>query len=442
MDHAVSVLPDVDRSELVERVLAVIDANWQREVECLRALVAAPTLNNREGLGQAVILRELEDLDVEVDAFDMGPEGIETHHRYQPIPPDFLPADYSFANRPNVVARWASASGGGRSLILNGHVDVVSTAPDHLWTRDPWGGQIEGNRMYGRGTADMKGGLVALLYALRALQDAGVKLAGDLIFQSVVEEEGSGHGTLSACLRGHGADAAIITEPSGMVAVDSQVGLAWARVTVRTGGGHAQEGTSDTNAILKAAQLVLAVREFEIEANNAPRPERYVGMEHPLKIGVNVIRAGDWPSTVPAEAVFEIRYAYFPGQGPVEMFERLRDHLLESTRDDAVLGKNPPIIEMIGSASEGYDMDPEAPIFGSVARAHQLVTSEELELVALRGGSDACIFNYHFDTPAVHYGPTGGAFHAADEWIDLDSVAAVTKIVALAAIDWCGVTEE
>ena len=111
-----------------------------------------------------------------------------------------------FAGRPN-VAGVARGAGGGRSLILNGHIDVVSPAPVAAWTHDPWAAEVAGDRMYGRGAYDMKSGVALNLFLPRLLRDLDIRLAGDLTIQSVIEEECTGNGALAAC-RCYRADAA------------------------------------------------------------------------------------------------------------------------------------------------------------------------------------------------------------------------------------------
>jgi len=205
---------DAAGRSVVERV----EKNWEREVEFLREMVRRPSTLGHEALVQRFIAQELEGMGLETDVWEID-------HAEIARLPGYSPVEWSFAGRPNVATTWKSSSGEGRSLILNGHVDVVPATPEHHWTQDPWGGEVMHGRMYGRGAADMKGGVAAMIYAVRALREAGIQLAGDVMLETVIEEECTGNGTLAARARGYEADVAIIPEPLGQTALEAQVGV-------------------------------------------------------------------------------------------------------------------------------------------------------------------------------------------------------------------------
>jgi acetylornithine deacetylase len=177
------------------RVGAAVDANWKREIEFLRGLVTRRSTLGDEALVQRFVAAELGELGLEVDTWDIDAASLARLPGYGPV-------EWSFAGRPNVGARWCGAGGGGRSLVLQGHIDVVPATPEHHWTHDPWGAEVAEGRMWGRGAADMKAGVAAMVYAVRALRDAGVQLRGDVSLVTVIEEECTGNGALSALARG------------------------------------------------------------------------------------------------------------------------------------------------------------------------------------------------------------------------------------------------
>src|SRR5829696_8984344 len=238
------------------RVLDAVDGNWDREVEFLRGLVTRRSTLGNEAQVQRFVAAELADLGLEPDMWDVDGARIARLRGYGPV-------EWSFSGRPDVGARWASASDGGRSLVFQGHIDVVPATPEHRWTRDPWAGEVAGGRMWGRGAADMKAGVAAMIFATRALREAGVTLRGDLSLVTVIEEECTGNGALSALDRGYSADAAIIPEPFGLQALEAQVGVLWARVTVHGKGAHAERASEVVNAVVKAARVIDAVVEIE-----------------------------------------------------------------------------------------------------------------------------------------------------------------------------------
>jgi acetylornithine deacetylase len=295
--------------------------------------------------------------------------------------------------------------------------------------------------MWGRGAADMKAGAAAMIYAVRALREAGAGLRGELSLVTVIEEECTGNGALSALARGYTADAAVIPEPFGLRALEAQVGVLWARVTVRGQGAHAERATEVVNAVVKAARVIEAIGELEAAAN---RPElrhpQFGGIEHPLNYNVGVVRGGDWASSVPEECVLEVRIAAYPGEDLAEVQERFRTALVEAVADDPWLAGQPPEVAFYAFQAEGFVLPADAPIMQAVAGAHrELVGGGELERLTFTATTDARFFNLYYDVPATCYGPLGGNLHAPDEWVDLESVRQVTKVLAATAMDWCGV---
>jgi acetylornithine deacetylase len=414
-----------------DRVGAAVDANWEREIEFLRGLVTRRSTLGDEALVQRFVAAELGALGLTVDTWEIDAASLAKLPGYGPV-------EWSFAGRPNVGARW-SGSGGGRSLVLQGHIDVVPATPEHHWTRDPWGAEVAEGRMWGRGAADMKAGVAAMVYAVRALRDAGVRLRGDVSLVTVIEEECTGNGALSALARGYTGDAAIIPEPFGDQALEAQVGVLWARITVRGRGGHAERASEVQNAIAKAARVIDAVSELEAAANHAERHPAFEGEVHPLNYNVGLVRGGDWPSTVPEECVLEVRLGTYPGEHLPDVQARFRGELTERVRDDSWLAEHPPEVTFYAFQADGFAIARDAPIMQALAGVHRDLTGGELGYLAFTGTTDARFFNLFYDTPATCYGPLGGNLHAPDEWVDLESVRRVTKVLAATAMEWCGV---
>jgi acetylornithine deacetylase len=414
------------------RVLARIDENWEREVEFLRGLVRRPSTLGGEAVVQRFVAEELEEMGLEPDVWQID-------HAQIASLPGYSPVEWSYEGRPNVAAVWRSPAGDGRSLLLNGHVDVVPATPEHHWSVDPWGAEVADGRMYGRGAADMKAGVAAMIYAVRALRESGAELRGDVTLETVIEEECTGNGALAARARGYGADAAIIPEPFGRRLLEGQVGVMWARVVVRGRGAHAERASASVNAVLKACRLMEAVKELEELVNDpAERHPLFKGVEHPLNYNIGVVRGGDWASSVPEECVFEVRISCFPGEDLGTVGSRFRAHLLTAAERDAWLSENPPEVSFYAFRAEGCVVDRDEPIARALQACHREVTGEEPGFFPFTGTTDARFFNLYHDTPAICYGPTGANLHAPDEWVDLESVREVTKVLALSIMDWCG----
>jgi acetylornithine deacetylase len=418
-------------SQVGQQVVQRIDANWDQEVEFLRGLVRRPSTLGEEARVQQFVAQQLGDIGLEPDIWHIN-------HAEIARQPGYSPVEWSYEGRPNVAATWKSPSG-GRSLIFNGHIDVVPITPEDHWTYGPWGGEVVDGCMYGRGAADMKSGVAAMIYAVRALKEAGVELGGDLTLETVIEEECTGNGALAARTRGYTADAAIIPEPLGQTALEGQVGVMWARVTVRGKGAHAERASSSVNAISKACLVIEAVQELEGQVNSVePLLEQFQGVDHPLNYNVGICQGGDWASTVPEVCSLEVRISCYPGEDLGDVQTRFKNHIVEATRGDDWLSENPPEVNFYAFQAEGCTVSRDEPIFSILGENHRSVTGSELEFYTFTGTTDIRFFNLYYGIPATCYGPVGGNLHAPDEWVDLDSVKQVTQVLALTALDWCG----
>ena len=241
--------PDPEDARILDAIAE--EAGWMADV--LQRLVRADTTLGNEEAGQVIVRDVLRDLDLDAVDVRMDEEALRAH-------PLASPFDWETDGKANVVATWAPGSGatnGGRSLILNGHIDVVSPEPLSQWgERDPFGGDHEDGWVYGRGAADMKCGLAAIFGAVRALRRLGLTPGAPVHVESVVEEECSGNGTLQTLLAGYTADAAVVAEPFGAAITTSQVGVLWFKVRITGVPGHAAEGRNATNAIEKSLSVI------------------------------------------------------------------------------------------------------------------------------------------------------------------------------------------
>lgn len=418
-------------SELAQRVSKRIESNWEEEINFLQGLVRRRSTLGEEAQVQQYVAEELRKTGLTPDIWQIDHSEISKMQGYSPV-------EWSYESRPNVATTW-KGSGGGKSLILNGHVDVVPATPEHHWTYDPWGGEVSDGRMYGRGAADMKSGVAAMIYAVRALREEGIKLKGDATLETVIEEECTGNGALAARVRGYGADAAIIPEPSNQAALEAQLGVMWARVTVRGRGAHASSAFGAVNAISKAQLMIQAIQKLEASVNAEAPPGKFNGIEHPLNYNIGIIRGGDWASSVPEECTLEVRISAYPEEDLTEVQTRFRQYLLEAAKNDPWLSENPPDISFYAFLAEGCTVDRQEPIFKALAGPHQNVTGKSLQYYSITATTDARFFNLYQDTPATCYGAVGGNAHAPDEWVDLESVKDVTKVLALTVIAWCSV---
>ncbi|HXX38607.1 MAG TPA: ArgE/DapE family deacylase [bacterium] len=415
-----------------EQVLHAVDEAWPQQLNHLQALVRERSVLGHEAGVQRLMHATFRDMGLQVTSFepDLG-----TISRL----PGFSPPEWSYRGRPNVVGVWRAGASGGRSLVLNGHVDVVSPEPVGQWSHDPWGAEIHGDRLYGRGACDMKSGVTAMVWALRAVQAAGVRLKGDVILHSVIEEECTGNGTLACLARGFGGDGCLIAEPHYRQALIAQVGVLWCRVKVRGVAGHVKGANRAINAIEKTYVLIRAMRELEDRLN---REKHRAYADHPWPINFNpgVIRSGDWPSTVPAECELEFRMGFYPGTTIEAAKTLVRTHLLDAAARDPWLRDNPPDITFYGFHAEGSCEDfAESPVIQTLDAVHRELIGCGLTPESGSATTDTRFFHLYYGTPAVCFGPWGAGAHGTDEYVELHTVREVTRVIAAFVLDWCGI---
>ena len=270
-------------------------------------LVSVPSVTFEEGPVQEVVERSYAMRGLEIDRWEATREEI---------------ADYivhvgeqdNYDNRPNLVGTRRGAGGvQARSLMLHGHIDTVDNGDPALWTRNPLG-EVADGKVYGRGAADMKGGIATHIAALDALDAAGVTLAGDLLLASSVGEENGGLGALSTMLRGHQTDAAIITEPTNLDVVIAQGGSLVFRITVTGKSAHGANRNQGVSAVEKFYPIVHDLHAWEAERNTTLSHPLYDHFENKFPISVGLVRAGTWASTVPEVLVAEGRLGFLPGE--------------------------------------------------------------------------------------------------------------------------------
>jgi acetylornithine deacetylase len=356
--------------------------------------------------------------------------------------PGFSPVAVPYDNAINVVGAHRAAAAKGRSLILNGHIDVVPTGPLDMWTHPPFAPVVDGNWMHGRGSGDMKAGLVACLAALDALERLGFRPAADLFVQSVVEEECTGNGALACLARGYRAAAALIPEPMWNKLIRAQVGVLWFQVAVRGMPVHVREAGAGANAIEAAYELMQALHAMEARWNAPERKHPHFAHEpHPINLNIGRISGGDWPSSVPAWCRFDVRVALYPGQAIDEAKREIEAAIRDAARQNRFLANSPPEIVYHGFEAEGYVLTDDAEATSVLQGAHQRVFGTELGEIASTGTTDARFFGLYAATPALVYGPLAESIHGFDERVEIDSVRRVTQAIALFIAEWCGLEE-
>ncbi|MFB5663380.1 ArgE/DapE family deacylase [Alteribacillus sp. HJP-4] len=410
-----------------------INKLWKDEINFLQTLGRyRSTLGNEQAIQNFLVDYFSSNLEMEVDQFTPDIKSLAKH-------PGFSVPEWSYDGRSVVVAKSTSNNKPkGKSVIFQGHVDVVSPGPLEDWTYDPWSSTISGGKMFGRGLQDMKSGITAMIFAYKAIRSAGFMPAADFFFQTVIEEECTGNGALAALERGYSADAAIIPEPFGLQATYSQVGVIWLRITVKGAGAHTERASEAVNAIEKSYIMIEALRQYRKYINEQPKHPDFKDHPHPLNVNIGTIQSGEWPSNVPSKAVLEARVGFYPGQDPNIIKKEVKEWILKAAEQDDWLRDCKPEITFFGFHAEGYSIDDQTELFQKVDRSHEVITGSPPKRAALTCTTDARFYNLYYNIPALCYGPAGGNMHGIDEWVDLESVKKATKVYAHFISNWCG----
>jgi acetylornithine deacetylase len=417
-----------------------VDQRQGRLIELTRDLIRIPSENTppsgAERVCQEYIAKTLRSSGWYPELYKLSEvSGLTQHPLFQPG------RDYD--DRPNLGAR-RKGNGRGRSLVLSGHIDTVprGTQP---WTRDAFGGEVDGNRIYGRGSNDMKAGVAMNLFVAESLAELGLQLAGDLVFETVIDEEFGGvNGTLAGRLRGFNGDAAVIAEPSFLRVCPAQRGGRTAHITFHAPGGVLTEGGFPGQVILQLTHFLTKVPEFAAaRRRKAQVHELYARHEDPVPVSITKVFTAPWgtrePITVPEECKVELFWQLMPGelQEAVEQeFHEWLDGVVQSApllfpeRPQVVF----PIRWMPGSAILKSE-----PLVRELAGCAETILGTEPPIVGIEGPCDMFVFHQAFSIPAVLWGPRGGNTHAADEYVEIDSLVAAAKTLMLFVCRWCGV---
>jgi len=413
----------------VEKAIA---ARRDQVIELIQELVRLPSFEG-EGEVQAYISRWWRERNIEPDSWEPDIEQLRNH-------PAFVDVDYDYEGRPNQVVMF-KGQGGGRSLALNGHTDVVPVDPAPWTHGDPWSGEYVDGRVYGRGSVDMKGGVACAMIVMDALLETGVQLKGDLHMQFVVDEENGGNGTLDAILRGYRGDATIFLEPtSPNFLVVSSRGAQFFRITVPGKEAPIEHTRTTVNVIEKAFVIFQAVQSYASwRASQADHP-LYDWDPTKIPVAVCKIQAGSWPSTFPSVCTMEGSLECLPGEDIEDTKRQFKAYLLAAASQDDWLKDNPPEVEWFGLRFESAETASDSALIREFTNSYERLTGDQPAVIG-GGGSDLRLPILHADSPSALFGPTGGAIHSTDEYVDIDSVMEVARILGRFILDWCEIAD-
>jgi acetylornithine deacetylase len=415
------------------RVLEAVDADDDEMVAALCSLVKVPSVSGSDA-----------EHEIQADvAVALAADGLEVDHWELPLPEllahrDFPGHEVERTEAWGVVGR-LPGTGGGPSLLLQGHVDVVPPGDAGAWqVADAFSGRVDATTVHGRGACDMKAGVIAARWAVRALRRSGVPLGGDVLLATVEGEEDGGLGAFGLLQRGWRADACVVPEPTSLDLVPACAGALTFRLRIHGTATHASRRTEGVSAVEKLWPVWRALTDLE-RARNAdvdPLMARWP-IAYPISLGT--LQAGDWASSVPDLLVAEGRLGVALDESPEDARTALERAVSLAGDADPWLRDHPVEVEWWGGQYGSGRLPADSDLLGRMASAHEAVTGGAADTWGAPYGSDLRLLNGLGHIPTLHYGPGDSALaHGPDESVPIDEVRTAARAQALLALDVCG----
>ena len=414
-----------------QKVLEKVDAARDKSIAFLQQMIAIPSVTGDEAKIQKFLADYMAKLGLAVDTWETDWEALKKH-------PAYIPVDRGYAGRPNIVAT-CKGTGGGRSLLLNGHTDVIPVAGG-TWTDDPWSGKIKNGRIYGRGSCDMKSGVASHIMAVECMLAAGAKPKGDVHINVVVDEEVSGHGTLDTVIRGYKADAGISGETSDLAIQPACIGRIWFEIEIHGKAAGIQKRYEGISGIELGNKITKAVADLEAKRVATVTHPLYPNALDTLPCIIGSFSAGNYPSAFPANALLKGSIGTVPGEDHEGVKRSLVEQVARAAAEDPWMRDHPPKVRFVGYDAQASEIPRNHAIVETVRRNYKEVTGRDPEISGRQGAADTRFLNQYANTPTVIFGPGSTAvMHANDEYVSIDDYLTAIKVVALSICDWCGV---
>ena len=442
---------DITINKNIQKAAQWLDKHEDEVIEFLRGLIAIESVNPwftnytsepKEREVQEFIAEFLEKMGFTTDVWE--PDWRELK-QYKGKPGYYEGRD--FTNRPNLFAEY-KGEGGGRALLLTGHIDVVSAASG--WTRDAFGGDIEDGKLFGRGAVDMKGGVAAMLMAARAVIESGVKLKGDIRVGTVSDEEAGGMGSLAFIHKGYRADGAIMTEATDMLVSPLCRGILWGRLTIKGRSGHIeikQGDWRDGGAVdsIELARMYLNAIEAKNKEWSGMDSKHHPYIPIPCRINIAQINAGEYPTTYASQCDIVFNIQYLPAERDENLLGgNVKKYFADFVNNIALTNEwltiNKPEIEWLIDADCA-----ETPVDGDFVQSFIASAKEagyELGIEGTHCHTDMGWF-CNVGIPTINFGAGNPKIaHQADEFVPIKDLIDSAKIIAAMLINWCGEAKE
>lgn len=422
-----------------QRIRAVVEEHREQLLRTLEDLIRIPSENRspegEEAACQQYLVDRLRAGGYQYDLYSLDEVAALRGHTLST-------PNREYPGRPN-LSTVRRGDGGGRSLILSGHIDTVprGTLP---WTRKAFEPVREGDRVYGRGSNDMKAGVAINLFVLQMLDVMRIRLRGDLTFESVVDEEFGGvNGTLAARLRGGIADAAIVTEPSSLRICAAQRGGRTVHLLFTAPGG-VLDGGAGAGVVTQLKRFLDELPAFAEQRRRGCKGHALYQIDDPVPVTITKITTGPWgtsePITVPEECRVELYWQMLPGEQEIEVDAEFDEWLADVVRGAPHIFATAPTVKRAVRWLPGSAIAADDPLCVELADAAEQVNGVRPPIVGIEAPCDMFVF-HQFGMPAVLWGPTGARAHGSDEYVMISSMLDAAASLLLFACRWCGVAQ-
>ena len=413
-----------------------LSGHREEQVEFLRRIIQIPSVTGQEKEIQDFISSYLQDMGLEVDYFIPSLEELRKH-------PAFVEPAQDYRDRPNVVAQW-KGTGGGPSLLFNGHIDVVPEGPEESWIEPCWSAHIVDGKMYGRGTSDMKSGVAAMTMAIQAIKESGIRLKGDIISEYVMDEELTGNGTLACVMKGYKADAGICCETSSMGINPGSIGRIWWEITVQGKAAGIQRRFEGVNAIDLGYIVKQAVDAYEQQRVATISDPLYPDILSSIPCMVGQFQCGTYASAFPDSCVLTGSMATVPSEDNQAVMQDFI-HFVQAyaAGHSDWLRDHPPLILFKGYYADPCAIPLDSPIVSALSRAYTEVMGDSPQLAGRQGAADIRHLVKYGNTPTVIFGPgLTEQMHANSEYVRIEDYLNAVRILAHTILEWCKIEEE
>ena len=416
------------------RVWNALEGLESSAIRAVQDFVHIPSPMGSETAIQDEVARRMHELALDVHVFDIDPNRLEAAPLFNRHP-------RRYADRPCVVGI-LKGTGGGKSLVLNAHADTAPPGDEARWTHPSASGVVDDGWLYGRGSWDDKAGIAEMLMIVEAFKRSSVRLSGDLVLTSVVEDEESGNGSLACIERGFTGDAVVIldgTWPERYIV--SHIGHVWFEVRLFGRGAPSSVASRGLNPMLAIGRLVEAFGRFEARKNDEDgRP--WGSLQRPYFVNLGRVEGGEYPGSVPREVRLQCHYGFLPPQSPDEARREICAEIGKLCASPDWPLEQPAEVRFFGADTQAFQGRAASPLVDSLRAAVRREWKSEILEVPVTGWCDL----RHYETnpwragiPGCLYGPGGGKnAHIENERFRVSDLVPVSKVLADVALDWCG----